>query len=187
MNVTLELDGLAPKTSTQSTKAVTNYTHTVTGTGEQTITLVTTESTTSTRTCTVQLKAAGFEDSEVVSVKQANGIFLENKTIILNLKLNHSKPNDYTVDPDVNTNDGSSVEFDFNQTDDSSYTGSQPYTFTINLRNFTLSNAKEETEITFSCAMSRSSTYTFTKKITVAELITRFNNGSSATIDLGQK
>lgn len=68
MTVTLVMDGLTVEGSTQSTKAVTEYTHIVNGTGVQTITLETTDATTSSRTCTMQLKAAGFEDSEVVSV-----------------------------------------------------------------------------------------------------------------------
>lgn len=62
MPVTLELDGLKPKNDLP-TKAVTRYVYTVNGKGTQTITLVTTESTTTNKTCTIQLKAEGFEDS----------------------------------------------------------------------------------------------------------------------------
>ena len=69
MPVTLELDGLKPKNDLP-TKAVTRYVYTVSGTGTQTITLVTTESTTTNKTCTIQLKAEGFEDSAVASVQQ---------------------------------------------------------------------------------------------------------------------
>ena len=69
MNVTLELDGLRPKDNLP-TKAVTSYVYTVEGTETQIITLVTTESTTTNKTCTVQLKAEGFVESEVMSIKQ---------------------------------------------------------------------------------------------------------------------
>ena len=69
MPVTLELDGLKPKNDLP-TKAVTRYVYTVNGTGTQTITLVTTESTTTNKTCTIQLKADGFEDSAVMTVAQ---------------------------------------------------------------------------------------------------------------------
>ena len=69
MPVTLELDGLKPKNDLP-TKAVTRYVYTVNGTGTQTITLVTTESTTTNKTCTIQLKADGFEDSAVATVQQ---------------------------------------------------------------------------------------------------------------------
>ena len=80
MEVTLELDGLKPKNDLP-TKAVTRYVYTVNGTGTQTITLVTTESTTSSKTCSVQIKAEGFEDSEVVTVEQNN-----NKTTTIDKK-----------------------------------------------------------------------------------------------------
>ena len=75
MDVTLELDGLRPKDDLQ-TRAVTSYVYTVNGTGTQNITLVTTESTTTSKTCTVQLKAEnfGFEDSQILSVVQSNAV-----------------------------------------------------------------------------------------------------------------
>ena len=71
MEVTLELDGLAV---IEPTRAVTSYVYKVIGTEEQEITLVTTGSTTTSKTCTVQLKAEkfGFEDSETLSVVQRN-------------------------------------------------------------------------------------------------------------------
>ena len=69
MPVTLELDGLKPKNDLP-TKALARYVYTVNGTGTQTITLVTTESTTTNKTCTIQLKADGFEDSAVMTVAQ---------------------------------------------------------------------------------------------------------------------
>ena len=78
MEVTLDLDGLAPKDNLP-TKAVTSYVYTVNGTGTQTITLVTTESTTSSKTCSIKLKAEGFEDSAVMTVEQSN-----NKTTTIN-------------------------------------------------------------------------------------------------------
>ena len=71
MAVTLELDGLKP-TADLPTRAVTRYVYTVSGTGEQKVTLLTTEATS--RTCSVKLKAEdfGFEDSETLSVVQSN-------------------------------------------------------------------------------------------------------------------
>lgn len=70
MAVTLELDGLKP-TPDLPTRAVTRYVYTVKGTGEQKVTLVTTEATS--KTCSVKLKAEdfGFEDSETLSVEQS--------------------------------------------------------------------------------------------------------------------
>ena len=71
MPVTIELDGLKPQVDLP-TKAVTRYVYTVNGTGTQTIKLVTTESTTTSKTCSIQLKAEGFEDSGVMTVEQSN-------------------------------------------------------------------------------------------------------------------
>lgn len=75
MDVTLELDGLRPKEGLP-TRAVTRYVYTVDGTGTQNITLVTTGSTTTSKTCYVQLKAEefGFEDSQILSVVQSNAV-----------------------------------------------------------------------------------------------------------------
>ena len=70
MPVTLELDGLRPQDDLP-TKAV-SYIYTVKGTGTQTIKLVTTESTTTSKTCSIQLKAECFEDSGIMNVVQKN-------------------------------------------------------------------------------------------------------------------
>ena len=73
MAVTLELDGLKPQDNLP-TRAVTRYVYTVNGTDEQTVILKTTESTATSKTCYVQLKAEefGFDDSETLSVVQRN-------------------------------------------------------------------------------------------------------------------
>ena len=81
MEVTLELDGLKPKNDLP-TKAVTRYVYTVNGTGTQTITLVTTESTTTSKTCSVQIKAEGFEDSETLNVVQSAGVSIPSGNLI---------------------------------------------------------------------------------------------------------
>ena len=62
--VTIELDGLVPATSSQSTKAVDQYVHTVRGTGDQEVKLVTANTVTSNTTCSVKLMADGFETAE---------------------------------------------------------------------------------------------------------------------------
>jgi hypothetical protein len=62
--VTIELDGLVPATSSQSTKAVNQYVHTVSGTGDQEVKLVTAETVTANTTCSVKLMAEGFETAE---------------------------------------------------------------------------------------------------------------------------
>jgi serine/threonine protein phosphatase PrpC len=88
MAVTLELDGLKP-TPDLPTRAVTRYVYTVSGTGQQNITLVTTGSTATSKTCSVQLKAEdfGFEDSETLSVAQSK-IVTYAGTININSTLN---------------------------------------------------------------------------------------------------
>ncbi|MBR5105191.1 MAG: hypothetical protein IKU93_02010 [Alistipes sp.] len=91
MDVTLELDGLRPTTDLP-TRAVTRYVYTVNGTGTQTITLVTTESTTTSKTCYVQLKAEkfGFEESQILSVVQSNSVTYKGTINVTNANLNFS-------------------------------------------------------------------------------------------------
>ena len=91
MDVTLELDGLRPKTNLP-TRAVTPYVYTVNGTGEQTITLVTTESTTTSKTCSIKLKAEefGFEDSQILSVVQSDIVTYKGTINVTNAALNFS-------------------------------------------------------------------------------------------------
>ena len=71
MPVTLDLDGLEPVNGSVATRAASSYIYTVSGTDTQTVQLRTTESTTSSKTCTVQLKADGFEDSAVKTIEQS--------------------------------------------------------------------------------------------------------------------
>ena len=89
MAVTLELDGLRP-TDDLPTRAVTRYVYTVNGTGTQTITLVTTESTTTSKTCSIQLKAEefGFEDSQILSVVQNDIVTYKGTIDVTNAALN---------------------------------------------------------------------------------------------------
>ena len=98
MDVTLELDGLKPTTDLP-TRAVTSYVYNVSGTGEQEITLVTTESTATSKTCTVQLKAEfGFEDSETLSVVQSNAITYSGNIDVKNANLSFGNNNNLQTD-----------------------------------------------------------------------------------------
>lgn len=72
MKVYLELDGLEPVTAAATSKAVTSFEYTVSGTGEQTVNLQTTKA--ESRTCTAQVKAEGFEDSDRLEVVQSAGV-----------------------------------------------------------------------------------------------------------------
>ena len=111
MAVTLELDGLAV---IEPTRAVTSYVYTVNGTGTQKITLVTTGSTTTSKTCTVQLKADYFEDSETLSVVQRNPVYagtidIKNANLSFNNNLqtnsSYSSSATYSITvPDKNVN-----------------------------------------------------------------------------------
>ena len=185
MPVTLELDGLKPKNDLP-TKAVTRYVYTVNGTGTQTITLVTTESTTTSKTCTIQLKADGFEDSAVMSVVQSNGMSIINKNITLSLKLNHRDPQDYTVTTTISAND-SSIITNGNTTDYTWSGNAQPYTLTVALKNVSITNTTEKTKITVTSVCYRQNTYTYTKEYTIKEFVELFGANDSITIDMGQK
>ena len=79
--VTIELDGLVPATSSQSTKAVNQYVHTVSGTGDQEVKLVTANTVDANTTCSVKLMAEGFETAEkTVSQNAANHVLKASNT-----------------------------------------------------------------------------------------------------------
>lgn len=139
-------------------------------------------------TCSITLEAEDYYyRTETDVLEQVDKISITGKTVILKLKLNHSNPGNYTINPHVTIGGDASVDFDFVQTSDASYTGNNPYNFTINLRNFTISDADEDDEVTITCTMRRYSTYTYTMNMTVRELLNAFGNSSSATFDLGTK
>lgn len=75
MTVNIEMDGLAPVANSvlsPVTRATAEYKYNPTRSGTQTIKLVTTESTTTSKTCSIHLKAEGFEDSGIINVVQSN-------------------------------------------------------------------------------------------------------------------
>ena len=125
MNVTLELDGLAPKGNLQ-TRAITSYVYTVKGgAGKQTITLVTTESTSTTKTCYAQLKADGFEDSERLSVVQSDIVTYAGKINVTNADLifsdlqtdkNYSSTAKFSIEVNDKPVDVSSATIKYTQT-----------------------------------------------------------------------
>ena len=158
MTVTLELDGLAPKAGTLSTKATTEYTYTVSGTGKQTVELETTESTTSSRTCSVKLKAAGFEDSEEVTVTQSAGITttISNMTITLSVT-GWSAPNNQNMKGyfSMVASENGVMSYSNNNVTVSSnsngYGNNKVTTYTIQVTNIAIQNASNSCNITISC------------------------------------
>ena len=109
MEVTLELDGLKPTTDLP-TRAVTSYVYKVSGTGTQTITLVTTGSTTTSKTCTVQLKADYFEDSETLSLVQSNTVTYSGTINITNASLSFGNNNNLQTNSSYNSSATYSIE-----------------------------------------------------------------------------
>ena len=185
MPVTLELDGLKPQDDLP-TKAVTRYVYTVNGTGTQTIKLVTTESTTTNKTCTIQLKADGFESSGIMNVVQSDGTSIINKNITLTLKLNHRDPQDYTVTTTITSSNGAVIT----NGSTTAYTWSgnaQPYTLTVTLNNVSITNATDQTKITIKSVCYRQNTYEYTKEYTMTDFVKLFDGKDSITIDMGQK
>ena len=173
MPVTLELDGLKPKNGLP-TKAVTRYVYTVDGTGTQTITLVTTESTTSSKTCSIQLKAEGFESSSVLEVVQSNTVTYSGKNIKVTYSANR---------PDVSGGSGSSTysaqintikvnDKEVNYEGSASYTYSyNPGTLTITLDSISITdnNLDSSSVVEFECTITRkkgTTTGTRTEKFT---------------------
>lgn len=177
MAVTLELDGLKPQAG-QPTRAATSYVYTVNGTGEQKVTLVTTEATS--KTCTVQLKAEEFEfeDSQILSVVQSNAITYsgKNKTVTQNVnrpEVSGGGNSSSTYSAEINsiTVDGAQVDYEGSAT----YTYSRnPGTLTVNLSSISITGGdlNNSTEIEFNCTVTRkkgsatgTTTATFTKTI----------------------
>lgn len=156
MAVTLELDGLKPKTD-QPTRAVTSYVYTVIGTGQQNVTLLTTEATS--KTCSVQLKAEefGFEDSQILSVVQSNAITYSGKIDVKNAYLSFGNNNN------LQTNSG--------------YDSSATYSITVN-GNKVVAN---QTITSYETSTSRSwEGYNFTYYITGIKSFTIENVSISA-------
>ena len=178
MDVTLELDGLRPQTDLP-TRAVTRYVYTVNGTGQQKITLVTTESTTTSKTCSIQLKAEkfGFEDSQILSVKQSNNVTYSGKNINVTYSVNRpdvsggSGSSSYSATIDSITVNGGTVDYKGSAT----YTYSNnPGTLTVALDSISITDndLNDSTVITFECTITRKKgsstgtvTATFTKTI----------------------
>ena len=174
MDVTLELDGLRPKTNLP-TRAVTPYVYTVNGTGEQTITLVTTESTTTSKTCSIKLKAEefGFEDSPILSVVQSDNITYSGENIRVTYEVNRpdvggNGSSTYSAEINSITVDGAEVVFEGSAI----YTYSRnPGTLTITLDSISITddNLSSSTNIEFNCTITRkkgSATGTTTAKFT---------------------
>ena len=164
MKVTLELDGLKPIGTTLETRAATSYVYTVRGTGKQTITLVTTESTSTTKTCSAKLKAeegSGFEDSELLSVVQSNIVTYAGNIQVTDANLN------FDSNLQTNKNYTSSATFSMKVGDkdvdvkgaDITYTTnnlkkSSKYYYITGIKSFTISNVSisgeginEDTEV----------------------------------------
>ena len=177
MDVTLELDGLRPKDDLP-TRAVTRYVYTVNGTGTQNITLVTTGSTTTSKTCYVQLKAEefGFEDSQILSVVQSNAVTYSGKNKNVTYSINRPEVSggnwwdNSTYSATIN-----SIKVDGAQVD---YNGSAAYTYsynpgtltvTLNSISITGSDLRFDTNINFECTVTHkkgNATATTTAKFT---------------------
>lgn len=159
MPVTLELDGLKPQ-GDLPTKAVTSYVYTVNGTGTQTIRLVTTAETETSKICSIQLKAEGFEDSAVMTVVQSNTITYSGNNIKVTYSVNR---------PSVTGGSGSSTykaEINSIKVDNKAvdYTGSATYTYssnpgtltiTLNSISITGNNLSSSTIVVFDCTVTR--------------------------------
>ena len=188
MDVTLELDGLRPETDLP-TRAVTRYVYTVNGTGTQTITLVTTESTTTSKTCSIQLKAEkfGFEDSQILSVVQRNSVTYSGENITVTYSVNRPEVNgggfytsEYSATINSITVDGVTVDYKGSAT----YTYSKnPGTLTVNLNSISITgkDLKDSTNIEFNCTIkhkkgSKEGTVTATFTKTIKELSLTLSN-----------
>lgn len=194
MAVTLELDGLKPQAD-QPTRAVTSYVYTVVnGKETQNVILETTESTATSKTCSVQLKAEefGFEDSEILSVVQSN-IVTYTGTININSELsfgnnlqtdwNYSNSAEFTVKVGGNQVDVTNWKLTYttNKTSTGNYWNQQYYIIGISgvsISNVSISgvgiddNTTVEIEITISTSTNygNSDSRTVTYSSTIRDL-----------------
>ena len=177
MEVTLELDGLKPKDGLP-TKAVTRYVYTVNGTGTQTITLVTTGSTTTSKTCTIQLKADGFEDSETLSVVQQNTISTTISQLVVKFVWDHSKdPADNTVKENIllSISDGLITKPE-GKNITTSHSNDNDRVYTTTMKDVKIENATPNAIVRISyTGSSNSNTYTYSAEVNVEDLIANPN------------
>ena len=163
MDVTLELDGLRPKEDLP-TRAVTRYVYTVNGTGTQEITLVTTESTTTSKTCYVQLKAEefGFEDSQILSVVQSNAVTYSGTNKNVTYSINRPEVSggnwwDYsTYSATINSIKVNDTPVDYTGSAAYTYSNNNPGTLTITLNSISITgiDLSTSTEIEFDCTIT---------------------------------
>lgn len=157
MDVTLELDGLRPENDLP-TRAVTRYVYTVNGTGTQEITLVTTEATTTSKTCYVQLKAEefGFEDSQILSVVQSNAVTYSGTDKKVTYSINRPNGNGNSYSATINSIKVNNASVDYDGSAEYTYSkGSGTLTITLDLISITGSDLSTSTEIEFDCTITR--------------------------------
>jgi hypothetical protein len=177
MPVTLELDGLKPQ-GDLPTKAVTSYVYTVNGTGTQTIALVTTEKTTSSKTCSIQLKAEGFEDSETMTVLQQDAISATIPELIVKFVWDHSKdPEDNYVRDNIklSISDGT-ITKPQNNNITTNHSNDNDRVYTTTMKNVKVENATPDAIVTISyTGKSNSNTYTYSANVNIQDLIANPN------------
>lgn len=161
------------------------YTYTPQTVGTQTIKLQASEHTEG--VCTISITSDDSFGYANVSdkIQQMDKISITDKTVILEFVLDHGSTNNYTVTTTVTANDNSEISFS------SSFdrTNQEPSDYTVTINNLNITGAELTTEITFSSRLYRSSNrdYTYSKTLTVEELLNLFKNTSSVTFNLGTK
>lgn len=191
MPVTLELDGLEPVNSSVATRAATSYAYTVSGTGTQTVQLRTTEATTSSKTCTVQLKADGFDDSAVKTVEQSTAKYKFNASIEGNptsinantvVKLKFNIPQEAFNDGIRTiriTLDGLVPSGNNNQL--KQINGTNVYEYTVNNQGDKTINLKPSEDVDRTCSATLQATNFKTETVSVTQKITHALKASNST------
>ena len=110
MPVTVVLEGF------ETTKA--EYTHTVSGTGKQTISLTAPADVSN---CSVKLKAEGYDDSQIVSLERSDAIIIQAGKLITRIEKDNGFANGGTINIFYNSQyTGTSVDYKYTRSDYSS-------------------------------------------------------------------
>lgn len=175
MTVYVHLDGLKPEANSQlaSLTRASTYSYQPTQSGRQTIALMTEYE--GERTCYVQLKAPGFEDSEVAEVVQIDAINKTLTKIVATFTMTpgwgSSAPNAENVDVTTSiTGDGATIsvgKIDKRRTQSTSG-WTTTYTYTMTLNNVNIKDALTTSKVTISC---KAGTSTYSKEIDIASLL----------------
>ena len=137
--------------------------------------------------CVITVQSKGYNtETDKISAMAVN-----NKTIKFTFDIDHGTINEYVTSLTSITANDSAVTITYTNFTSTRNDNTQPYTFEATISGLTISNAKDNTEITFRIRCRRPNRsdrdYTFTYTTTMAELVELFKTNSIPSEYLGEK